>query len=49
MYGTDTINEQLGEITDTRNARGIEFSMYNFVNPVVQKVAMEFYKIVMKK
>lgn len=49
MYGTDLPNESLGEIIDKRNARGIEFHMYNFASADVQKQAMKMYKIVMKK
>lgn len=49
LYGTDVVNKQLGEIVETRHARGIDFSLYNFAFPEVQKAAMEFYKMVMKK
>ena len=49
LYGSDIQNDVLGEVTDKRNARGIEFSMYNFADPEVQKTAMTFYDMVMKK
>ncbi len=39
----------MGEVLDTRHARGIEFNMYNFANNDVQKRAMELYDIALKK
>lgn len=49
MYGTDVKLDTLGEIIDTRNARGMEFHMYNFTNPGVQKKMLEIYNVVMNK
>ena len=49
IYGTDLKNPSMGEVADTRHARGMEFNIYNFTDGEVQKRALELYDIAMKK
>jgi len=49
VYGNDGQDYEYGDIVDTRNARGVSINIFDFVNGEVQKKAMEFYDLVMKK
>ncbi len=49
QYGTDVQIDKMGEVTDNRKARGMEFNMYNNINPEVQQKMLELYELVMKK
>jgi len=49
VYGCDQENPELGEVKDKRNARGIDFNIYDFINPAVQARALQFYRMVMDK
>ncbi len=49
QYGCESENPILGEIQDKRNARGIEFNIYDFSNDSVQKIALKLFDLVMKK
>lgn len=47
VYGCDQDQQEMGNSIDTRNARGVEFKIYDFKNPAVQNIAYEFYQLVM--
>ncbi|MFH2130182.1 MAG: hypothetical protein ABIK68_07395 [bacterium] len=49
VYGCDEVLPDMGEVVDTRNARGMEFKIFDFKEPSVQKKAYEFYQLVMNK
>lgn len=49
VYGNDTQDNAYGDIVDTRNARGVSINIFDFVNGEVQKKAVEFFDMVMKK
>lgn len=49
LYGSDVDMPEMGETTDSRNARGIQFQIYDFANPAVQEKALRCYELVMAK
>ncbi len=48
LYGAEHQHNSLGEVQESRHARGIDFSMYNFANPDVQKLALQFFNLILK-
>ncbi|MCP4756514.1 MAG: hypothetical protein GY866_37095 [Proteobacteria bacterium] len=49
VYGCEQSNPEMGNVQDKRNARGIEFQIYDFTNSHVQQKALELFKLVMEK
>ncbi|NQU63566.1 MAG: hypothetical protein HQ517_04690, partial [SAR324 cluster bacterium] len=47
LYGCDQDQYDMGDVIDTRNARGVEFKIYDFKQPAVLAKAFEFYQRVM--
>ncbi|MBT3225747.1 MAG: hypothetical protein HN580_21410 [Deltaproteobacteria bacterium] len=48
VYGCDRDQPGMGDVVDTRNARGVEFKIFDFKLPEVQKAVHEFYQLVME-
>jgi hypothetical protein len=49
LYGSEQPNALFGEIQEQRHARGIDFNMYSFANAEVQKLALQFFDLILKK
>jgi len=49
IYGCDQEPSDMGTVTDTRNARGVEFKIFDFKEPAVQKKAFELFQLIMDK
>jgi len=49
IYGCDQEPPDMGSVLDTRNARGVEFKIFDFNLPAVQDTAFQFYQLVMDK
>jgi len=47
VYGCDQDQPGLGAVVDTRNARGIEFKIYDITEPELHKRVWELYHLVM--
>lgn len=49
IYGCDQELKSMGASVDTRNARGVEFKIFDFSEPAVNKKAFELFELVMEK
>jgi len=49
VYGCNENNPIMGEVLDKRNARGVEFNEFDFINPEVQKTTLMLFDKVMAK
>jgi hypothetical protein len=48
LYGTEKEDSRMGAIVEKRFARGMEFHMYDFVQPAVRKRAKQFFDLIIK-
>lgn len=49
VYGCDQVPPDMGEVIDTRNARGIAFHIFDCKEAAVNKKAYELFQLVMEK
>ncbi len=49
IYGCDQDMPGMGKVVDTRNARGVEFKIFDFSESAVHKKAFELFQLVMEK